>query len=85
MVAFLENPNESAGIKQIIDFLNASSIKYALTVNQTIYASCIQQFWDTVKVKTVNEIIQIQALVDKNKVIVTKASVRCDLQLDDFE
>ncbi|GJW23566.1 ribonuclease H-like domain-containing protein [Tanacetum coccineum] len=27
----------------------------------------------------------IQALVDKKKVIVTEASIRCDLQLDDFE
>ncbi|GKE41725.1 hypothetical protein Tco_1469009, partial [Tanacetum coccineum] len=85
MVAFLEKPNESAGIEQIIDFMNASSIKYALTVNPTIYALCIQQFWDTTKVKTMNEIVQIQALVDKKKVVVIEASVRCYLQLDNFE
>ncbi|GJY47581.1 hypothetical protein Tco_0436644 [Tanacetum coccineum] len=47
----------------IIDFLNASSIKYALTVNPTVYESCIKQFWATAKAKTVNGDRQIQALV----------------------
>ncbi|GJW72644.1 uncharacterized mitochondrial protein-like protein [Tanacetum coccineum] len=39
----------------------------------------------TVKVKTVNGEVQLQALVDGKKVIVTEASVRRDLQLDDKE
>ncbi|GKD45639.1 hypothetical protein Tco_1270284, partial [Tanacetum coccineum] len=55
------------GFDDIIDFLNASSIKYTLTVNPTVYKSCIQQFWATTKAKTVNEERQIQALVDKKK------------------
>ncbi|GKE29689.1 hypothetical protein Tco_1445073, partial [Tanacetum coccineum] len=37
MVAFLAKPTESDGFKQILDFLNANPIKYALTVNPTIY------------------------------------------------
>ncbi|GKC80382.1 hypothetical protein Tco_1131156, partial [Tanacetum coccineum] len=45
LVAFLGKPTESAGFEEIVDFLNASHIKYALTVNTTIYTSCIQQFW----------------------------------------
>ncbi|GKD84467.1 hypothetical protein Tco_1355621 [Tanacetum coccineum] len=72
MVAFLEKLTESAGFEQIIDFLNASSIRYALTVNPTIYTSCIKQFWATAKVKTVNGEVQIQALVDGKKVIITE-------------
>nr|GEZ68558.1 hypothetical protein [Tanacetum cinerariifolium] len=36
---------------QIIDFLNESSIKYALTVNPNIYVSSIKQFWTTVAIK----------------------------------
>ncbi|GKD47408.1 hypothetical protein Tco_1272053 [Tanacetum coccineum] len=36
LVAFLEKPEESNGFEGIIDFLNASSIKYALTVNPTL-------------------------------------------------
>ncbi|GJT52018.1 hypothetical protein Tco_0978175 [Tanacetum coccineum] len=39
----------------------------------------------TVKVKTINGEIQLQALVDGKKIIVTKASVRRDLQLNDEE
>nr|GEW62082.1 ribonuclease H-like domain-containing protein [Tanacetum cinerariifolium] len=74
-------PTESEGFEQIIDFLNANPIKYALTVNPLIYTSCIKQFWATTKVKTVNGEEQIQALVDKKKVIITKTSVRSDLYL----
>ncbi|GKA52327.1 hypothetical protein Tco_0745523 [Tanacetum coccineum] len=85
LVAFLEKPKESNGFDGIIDFLNASSIKYALTVNPTIYESRIQQFWATGKAKTVNEERQIQALVDKKKVIITEKSVRSDLMLEDAE
>ncbi|GKD85550.1 hypothetical protein Tco_1356704 [Tanacetum coccineum] len=36
-------------------------------------------------VKTINEEVYIQALVDKKKVIVTETSVRSDLQLEDTE
>ncbi|GJS48391.1 hypothetical protein Tco_0598512, partial [Tanacetum coccineum] len=80
-----QKPEESDGFKGIIDFLNASSIKYALTVNPTIYTSCIKQLWATAKAKTVNGEVQIQALVDRKKVIVTETSVRRALQLKDAE
>ncbi|GJW75325.1 hypothetical protein Tco_0134695 [Tanacetum coccineum] len=85
LVAFLEKPEESNGFEGIIDFLNASSIKYALTVNPTAYESCIKQFWATAKAKTINGECQIQALVDKKKVIITEKSVRSDLMLEDAE
>ncbi|GKA97192.1 hypothetical protein Tco_0825086 [Tanacetum coccineum] len=85
MVAFLDKPTESNGFEQIMDFLNAHPIKYALTVNPTIYTSCIEQLWATAKVKTVNGEVKIQALVDKKKVILTEISVRSDLQLEDAE
>ncbi|GJY91872.1 hypothetical protein Tco_0507654 [Tanacetum coccineum] len=49
MVAFLDKTTESDGFEQIVDFLNAHPIKYALTVNPTIYTSCIEQFWTTAK------------------------------------
>ncbi|GJW69766.1 hypothetical protein Tco_0126683 [Tanacetum coccineum] len=75
LVAFLEKPKESDGFEGIIDFLNASSIRYALTVNPTIYTSCIKQFWATAKAKTVNGEVHIQALVDGKKVIVTETKL----------
>ncbi|GKF06938.1 hypothetical protein Tco_0037606 [Tanacetum coccineum] len=45
MILFLEKPTKSAGFEQIVDFLNANLIKHALTINLTIYTSCIKQFW----------------------------------------
>nr|GEU54033.1 hypothetical protein [Tanacetum cinerariifolium] len=71
-----EKPAESEGFEQIVDFLNVNPIKYALIVNPTIYTSCIQQFWDSAKVKIVNEDVQIRALVNGKKIIVTEASIR---------
>ncbi|GKD60296.1 hypothetical protein Tco_1297805 [Tanacetum coccineum] len=85
LVAFLEKPKESSGFEEIIDFLNASYVQYALTVNPTIYTTCIEQFWTSAKVKTVNGERQIQALVDKKKVIISETSIRSDLKLDDAE
>ncbi|GKE26028.1 hypothetical protein Tco_1441412 [Tanacetum coccineum] len=85
MVAFLAKPTESEGFKQIVDFLNAYTIKYALTVNPTIYTSCIEQFSTTIKAKTVNEEVQLQALVDGKNIIITRSIVRRDLQLEDAE
>nr|GEX08203.1 hypothetical protein [Tanacetum cinerariifolium] len=62
-----EKPSESEGFEKIIDFLNAKPIIYALTVNPTVYASCVKQFWTTAKVKKVDGQELIQALVDKQK------------------
>ncbi|GKA27734.1 hypothetical protein Tco_0713902 [Tanacetum coccineum] len=85
VVAFLEKPKESDGFTEIIDFLKASYVYYALTVNPVIYTSCVEQFWATAKVQTVNGVRQLQALVHKKKVSVTESSIRRDLHLDDAE
>ncbi|GKA80011.1 hypothetical protein Tco_0786607 [Tanacetum coccineum] len=80
MVAFLSKPAESEGFEQIVDFLNANLIIYALTINPTIYTSCIEQFQATIKAKTVNEEVHLH---DKKKIIITESTVRRDLQLED--
>ncbi|GJR88526.1 putative ribonuclease H-like domain-containing protein [Tanacetum coccineum] len=85
MVAFVEKPTESVGFEQIVDFLNANPIKFALTINPTIYTSCIKQLWATAKAKIVNGEVQLQALVDGKKIIITESTVRRDLQLEDAE
>ncbi|GJX58772.1 hypothetical protein Tco_0290162 [Tanacetum coccineum] len=82
MVVFLSKPAKSDGFKQIVDFLNAHPLKYALTVNPTIYTSCIEQFWSTVVAKTINGEVQLHALVDGKKIIITESTVRRDLQLE---
>ncbi|GJX45632.1 hypothetical protein Tco_0262308 [Tanacetum coccineum] len=83
MVAFLSKPTESDGFEQSVDFLNAHSIRHALTINPTIYISCIEQFWSTIKAKTINEEAPLHALVDGKKIIITESSVRRDLKLED--
>nr|GFA54749.1 hypothetical protein [Tanacetum cinerariifolium] len=85
LIALLEKPLESDGFDQIVDFLNANQIKYALTVSPTIYTACINQFWTTLKIKTVNDDVRLQALIDGKKVVITKASIRLDLKLNDAE
>nr|GEW46226.1 hypothetical protein [Tanacetum cinerariifolium] len=70
---------------QIIDFLNASAIQYALTVNPKICVSCIKQFLSSVSVKKMNDVTRLQALIDRKKVIITEDTVREALRLDDAE
>nr|GEX19489.1 hypothetical protein [Tanacetum cinerariifolium] len=85
MVTYLSKPDASEGFNQILDFLNGSSIKYALTVNSNIYVSCIKQIWNTIVVKQANDITRLKALVDKKKVVITEAAIREVLRLDDAE
>nr|GEZ85766.1 hypothetical protein [Tanacetum cinerariifolium] len=72
-------------VKIGISSLNTAGPRYALTVNPTVYASYAKQFWTTAKVKKVNDQKQIQALVDKQKVIITEESIRRDLKFNDAE
>nr|GEX30631.1 copia protein [Tanacetum cinerariifolium] len=60
-------PTESEGFEQILNFLNGSSVSYALTASPTIRTSCIKQFWPIVEVKTINDLVRIQALIDENR------------------
>nr|GEU45008.1 hypothetical protein [Tanacetum cinerariifolium] len=85
LIAFLEKPSKSDRFEKIVNFLNANQIKYALTVSSTIYTSCIKQFWTTVKIKTVNDDVWLQALIDGKKVVINEAFIRHDLKLNDAE
>nr|GEX24934.1 uncharacterized mitochondrial protein AtMg00810-like [Tanacetum cinerariifolium] len=44
-----------------------------------------KQFWTTVAVKKVNDVIRLQAVVDKKKLVVMEATIREVLYLDDAE
>ncbi|GKD25875.1 hypothetical protein Tco_1232089 [Tanacetum coccineum] len=83
MVAYLEKSEANADFAEIVDFLNASPIRYALTVSPTIYVSYIEQFWSTTKTKTVNNETQIRAKVKPKTIVITESSVRRDLHFDD--
>ncbi|GJS64740.1 putative ribonuclease H-like domain-containing protein [Tanacetum coccineum] len=83
MVACLERTEENAEFNQIVDFLTTSSIHYALTLSPTIYASYIEQFWNTVNSQTVNDVKQIHATFDGKTVVISESSVRSDLHFND--
>nr|GFD17362.1 hypothetical protein [Tanacetum cinerariifolium] len=54
-------------------------------VNPTIYVSCIKKFWATTTVKKVNDVVQLRALIDGKKVVVSEGIIRRDLHLDDAD
>ncbi|GJT21450.1 hypothetical protein Tco_0891387 [Tanacetum coccineum] len=83
MVACLKITDGNAEFHQIVDFLTASSIHYALIVSPTIYASYIKQFWTAAKSKTVNDVKQIHATVDGKTMVISESSVRSDLHFND--
>ncbi|GJS41401.1 putative ribonuclease H-like domain-containing protein [Tanacetum coccineum] len=73
----------NADFHQIVDFLNASTIRYSLTISPTIYASYIEQFWATAKSKIVNNETQIHAKVDGKTIVISESSVRSNLHIND--
>ncbi|GJR45626.1 hypothetical protein Tco_1313729 [Tanacetum coccineum] len=83
MVAYLEKSIENANFVEIVDFLNVNPIWYALTVSPNIYVSCIEQFWSTAKIKTINNETQIHAKVEGKTIVISKSSMRTDLQFND--
>ncbi|GJU52827.1 hypothetical protein Tco_1226541, partial [Tanacetum coccineum] len=87
MVAYLEKSKGSKGFHQIIDFLTASHIKNALTECPNLYASPIEQFWQTTTLSTTeDEVRGIIATIDRKvKVFVSETSIRRHLKLEDSE
>ena len=73
-----------------MDFLDTTHIRYALTVNPTIYVSYIKQFWNTVESITLEQgdtqesVDVLRATVDGVTIDVTESSLRRILQLDDL-
>ncbi|GJZ74102.1 hypothetical protein Tco_0638248 [Tanacetum coccineum] len=80
-----ELSEESEGFHQIIDFLTASHIKYALTENPTIYVS-LKQFWQTATTSTLEDgDMGITAIIDGKVKVVFEASIRIHLKLEDSD
>ncbi|GJV75629.1 hypothetical protein Tco_1507213 [Tanacetum coccineum] len=85
MVACLEKIGGNSEFHEIVDLLTTSLIHHALTVSPTIYISYIEQFWNTASSQTVNDEKQIHATVDSKAVVVTEASIRSSLLLNDAD
>nr|GEW75675.1 hypothetical protein [Tanacetum cinerariifolium] len=81
---FMDKIVVKTGIHLVL-LVESSAAKHKLTTAGYVYASCVKQFWTTAKVKKVNDQEEIQALVDKQKVIFTEESIRRDLKFDDPE
>ncbi|GKB62092.1 hypothetical protein Tco_0918278 [Tanacetum coccineum] len=84
MVAYLQKSEGSEGFHQIVDFLNICHIKYALIENPTIYVSLIEQFWQTASASTIeNRDMEITTIIDGKVKVVSEASIRRHLKLED--
>nr|GEZ88022.1 putative ribonuclease H-like domain-containing protein [Tanacetum cinerariifolium] len=64
MIAILEKFKHNQDFHQIVDFVEASHIRYALTFNPTVYVSHIRQFWSTARIETTEEGTKILSTVD---------------------
>nr|GEW09886.1 synaptobrevin, longin-like domain protein [Tanacetum cinerariifolium] len=81
-VGYLLKPTGSDDYHQIIDFLSAFHIRYALTTNPIIFDSLVKQFWSmaTLRAPELGP-PAILATIDKTPYTITEELVRIRLQL----
>nr|GEW51793.1 hypothetical protein [Tanacetum cinerariifolium] len=60
----------------MVDFIEASPLRYALTVKTTVYISHIRQFWSTASIETTEEGTKIHATVDGIVRTISEPSLR---------
>nr|GEV41910.1 reverse transcriptase domain-containing protein [Tanacetum cinerariifolium] len=83
MIAILEKYEHNQDFHQIVDFVEASHIRFALTFNPTVYVSRIRQFWSTARIETTEEGTKILATVDGKLRIISESCIRRNLKLND--
>ncbi|GJR14456.1 hypothetical protein Tco_0797108 [Tanacetum coccineum] len=83
-VGYLQKPKGSDDYHQVLDFLSASHIRFALTHNPIIFDSLVKQFWSTALLRS-PELgpPAILATIDETPYTITEDSVRSQLQLAD--
>ncbi|GJU85432.1 hypothetical protein Tco_1292978 [Tanacetum coccineum] len=74
----LRDPNKDSNEKKLIQMIK-------IHTDKNVADLLTKAFDATVKVKTVNGEHQLQDLVDGKKIIITEATVRIDLQLEDVD
>nr|GEU80738.1 integrase, catalytic region, zinc finger, CCHC-type, peptidase aspartic, catalytic [Tanacetum cinerariifolium] len=85
MVTILEKGEHNTDFHPMVDFLEASPLRFALTVKPTIYVSHLRQFWSTARIETTEEGTKILATVDGIVRTVSESSLRRNLKLRDEE
>nr|GEY83124.1 hypothetical protein [Tanacetum cinerariifolium] len=83
MIAILEKYEHNQDFHQIVDFVEAFHIRYALTFNPTIYVSHIRQFWSTARIESSEEGTKLLATVDGKLRTISESSIRRNLKLND--
>nr|GEU86728.1 reverse transcriptase domain-containing protein [Tanacetum cinerariifolium] len=82
--AFLyEKSEHNVDFHPIVDFIEASPLRYALTFKPNVYVSHIRQFWSTARIETTEEGTKILTTVDGILRTVTESSLRRNLKLKD--
>nr|GEU58199.1 retrotransposable element Tf2 [Tanacetum cinerariifolium] len=64
MHIYLASAKHNTDFHQIMDFLDTSHIRYALTIRPTVYVLHIRQFWATARIETTDEETKILAKVN---------------------
>ncbi|KAI3757855.1 hypothetical protein L6452_05398 [Arctium lappa] len=82
-IAMLQKPKQAAGFHQIVDFLKASHIAYALTVSPSIYIEHQRQFWAHATIVTEDGVQMIKTTVCGKPLTVTEEVIRISLRQDD--
>nr|GEZ87658.1 hypothetical protein [Tanacetum cinerariifolium] len=85
MIAILAKSEHNIDFHQIVDFIEASHIRNALTINPTVYVLHIRQFWSTARIETTNEGKKILASVGGKPSTIFESSIRRNLKLNDEE
>nr|GEY24633.1 ribonuclease H-like domain-containing protein [Tanacetum cinerariifolium] len=83
MIAIMEKYEHNTDFHQIVDFVEASQLMYALTINPTVYVSHIRQFWSITRIKTTDERTKILATVDGKLRTISESPIRRNLKLRD--
>nr|GEU71078.1 retrovirus-related Pol polyprotein from transposon TNT 1-94 [Tanacetum cinerariifolium] len=82
MIAILEKYEHNVYLHQIVDFVEASHIRYALNINGTVYVSHIRQFWSTARIETTNAETKILATIDGKPRTISESSIKRNLKLN---
>nr|GFD12938.1 hypothetical protein [Tanacetum cinerariifolium] len=85
MVAILEKGEHNTDFHPMVGFLEASPLRYALTIKPTIYVSHLCQFWSTARIETMKEGTKILATIDGIIRSVSESSLMRNLKLRDAE
>nr|GEW81068.1 hypothetical protein [Tanacetum cinerariifolium] len=83
MIAILEKYEHNTDFHQIVDFVEASHLRYALTINPADYVSHIRQFWSTTRIETTDEGTKILAIINGKLKTISESSIRRNLKLKD--